>query len=341
MKELYLPSGYLNFQYIYSLKTPFIFIWGGRGIGKTYGAIEEAINQEIRTIFFRRRQTQVDLIFSQPKFNPFRPVCEDHGWEYRMKKLNKYNNEIQITTFEKDFSFGYTAALSTFANLRGFSLPEVDNILYDEFIGEAHEDPIKNEGLALANAYESINRNRELQGRDPVKLVCLTNSNNLINPVFMTFGVLRNVINMIQRGQEVETLPDRGITLINALRSPISERKKETALYKAVADKSFTDMAIRNIFPSTINVNLKSFSLRELKPFIEIGEIMIYKLKNSDGFYVSPHKMVPMLKYNVDDQDLMRFQKVHRYLDVYYVANKIYFETLDCDIIFRKYFYGY
>ena len=41
---------------------------------------------------------------------------------------------------------------------------KASDIIFAEFIPEAHERLIKNEAAALFNFYETINRNRELDG---------------------------------------------------------------------------------------------------------------------------------------------------------------------------------
>ena len=46
-------------------------------------------------------------------------------------------------------------ALSTVSNLRGFDMSDCTLLIYDEFIPEPHERPLKNEAAALFNAYEN------------------------------------------------------------------------------------------------------------------------------------------------------------------------------------------
>lgn len=42
--NLYLDNGYVDIRSIRESGYPFIFMWGGRGIGKTYGVIDDVIN---------------------------------------------------------------------------------------------------------------------------------------------------------------------------------------------------------------------------------------------------------------------------------------------------------
>ena len=44
-KELYLDSGYLNAKWVIDLPYPFVFCVGGRGTGKTYGALDTCVQE--------------------------------------------------------------------------------------------------------------------------------------------------------------------------------------------------------------------------------------------------------------------------------------------------------
>lgn len=78
MKEsdLYLESGYLDMDRIISISNTFCFIIGGRGTGKTYGALQYALDRHVKFIYMRRTQTQVDVIKSND-MNPFKSVADD------------------------------------------------------------------------------------------------------------------------------------------------------------------------------------------------------------------------------------------------------------------------
>ena len=56
--SIYLKSGYLDVEKILSYKLPFNFIIGGRGTGKTYGALKTAYINDIRFMLMRRTQAR-------------------------------------------------------------------------------------------------------------------------------------------------------------------------------------------------------------------------------------------------------------------------------------------
>ena len=164
--NLYDRRGYLNIPDILKCKQPFIFVVGGRGTGKTFGALREARRRYratgARFMLLRRMQSQVDLI-NKPEYSPFKAVDRvDHQCTVS-RSLSKYTAGFYDGQMDEHGTpqvtgdcIGYTCALSTISNMRGFDASDVDLIIFDEFIPEAHERPIKNEAAALFNAYETI-----------------------------------------------------------------------------------------------------------------------------------------------------------------------------------------
>jgi hypothetical protein len=163
--------------------------------------IETVIEDEIKFIYMRRTQSQADLI-NKPEFSPFKSLNNDFGWKIGTDSISKYNAGFyqQIESDDRlvctGAPLGFTAALSTISNIRGFDASDVELQIYDEFIPEKHERPIKNEGAAFLNAYETINRNRELKGRKPLQCICLANANDLANPIFMELRLVRKAEQM-------------------------------------------------------------------------------------------------------------------------------------------------
>lgn len=291
-KNIYLDSGYLNIGYILKYPTPFIFVVGGRGTGKTYGALKYVLENDIKFLYMRRTQAQADLI-NKPEFSPFKSVARDMDMLITSAPITKYNSAFYRAEMKDDklmptgAPVGYTLALSTVSNLRGFDMSDCTLLIYDEFIAEAHERPLKTEAQALFNAYETINRNRELNGSMPLKVLCLANANNIANPIFETLGVIDKMYAMQSSGQIVSINNDRGYTLISLSESPISARKRETALYKLTRGTDFESMAIDNSY--NVQYSKTKVNLMEYIPLICVEGITIYKHKTNWRLYVTDH----------------------------------------------------
>lgn len=281
--NLYLPNGYLNMYYLYRHKAPFVFIVAARGTGKTYGGAGIIARKEKPSLFLRRTDTTLRNI-SSPATHPFKTYNEDTGHELSISPIRGMKSFAQITEGEE--LKGYACALSTFKNIRGIDLHDIDLIFYDEFIGESHDRPLKDEGDALANLYESVNRNRELSGAAPVKLIAAANSNRLDNPIFNGWGLTDAAEKMARKGQDIMYMEKRGILIVIPKCSPISELKKKTALYAAMHGTKFEDMAIGNEFAYDDTDDIKTEPLIEHTPVCVIDDMVIYEHKSTGKLYL-------------------------------------------------------
>lgn len=122
--QLYLDNGYLNFRVLRDLPQPFVIAIGGRGTGKTYGALESSIEDGVTFAFMRRTQTQLDII-NRPEFSPVKPVCRARGWQITSAPIARGLTAYYYYEVEDDRQrllgspLGYNIALSTVANIRG------------------------------------------------------------------------------------------------------------------------------------------------------------------------------------------------------------------------------
>ena len=344
---MYDSNGYLDFNYIVNHSLTYTFIVGGRGIGKTFGALKYVLENDIKFIFLRRTQTQIDMIKNED-MNPFRALQSVLGDNYAtaIKKLNK--NITAVYRAEKDSDgiyqpcgkpLGYLMALSTIANIRGFDASDVDCLIYDEFIGEKHESKIQHEGTAFLNAIETIARNRELSGRQPLKVIGLSNSNMLANPLFIELQIVTECERMLNKSQTIRSLPLRDLTLILLNTTPISEKKAQTSLYKlAGRDSSFSKMALDNEFTAEEMADIKSLSLKEYRPIVTVGELNIYRHKSRNDYYITGHSSGSPSQYDSSPMELKRFRHDYYYLWLAYLRRAVMFESYIYKVLFEKYY---
>lgn len=337
--KLYQENGYLNIKGIIAQGLPFNFVVGGRGTGKTYTSLQTVIDERICFMFMRRTQAQADLI-NKPEFSPFKTLNRDNNWNIISKPISKYNAGFYNMQEENEslLPIGYTCALSTVSNIRGFDAQDVTMMIYDEFIPERHERPIKNEGSAFLNAYETINRNRELQGKPPLQVLCLANANDLSNPIFLELGIVKKAENMARKGQEFSIDKNRGIGIFLLKDSPISSMKRNTALYKLTSGSEFERMSIDNTFTEVDYANIAVRPLVEYRPIVAVGEICIYAHKNNNKLYVSTHCTGSPSRYSSGENDLSRFAKAYSWIWGEYMKNNVEFEEILCEILLTKYF---
>lgn len=334
--KLYKEDGYINQEKIINRAGDvFIFEIGGRGIGKTYSIMQEILKLPAgrRFLYMRRTQREANMVSSLT--NPFKALMND-------------NPDLNITYatvaedlggfFRDDELIGYAAALSTFYKVRGVDFSDVDVIYYDEFIPEKSARPLKDEYGAFQNAHETVNRNRELQGKEAVKFICSANSNDIANPIFIGMECVNRIAKMANKSIEEFHIPERKASIYMFMKSPIAEKKMETALYKFTAGQKYQEMAIRNMFDIDTR-SVASRNLLEYKPVCQFGELVIYKHKSRSEYYAACHASgtVPV-KYSTRDNDKKRFIRKYNNLYINYLAGNFLFEDETSMVLFEKIF---
>lgn len=344
--QIYDENGYVDIKKILSLNIPFTIVVGGRATGKTYTTLKTVIEEGICFMYMRRLQSQCDLI-NKPEFSPFKVLNQDMHWHIGVSAISKYNAGFYNMVMDSENGkmitegkpLGYSCALSTISNMRGFDASDVQLLIYDEFIHEKHERDLKNEGDAFLNAYETMNRNRELKGQKPLQCILLANSTNMANPIFMSLGLVRIADKMKKIHNTVYINNKRGIALFMLDDSPISKQKADTVLYRLTENTEFSRMSLANEFSVEEIGKVKSQQLKLYKPLVIVGELCIYSHKSEHSYYCSTHKSGNPEEYGSGYAELTRFRKKYYWLwQREYMDNNIIFEEYICQILFEQYF---
>ena len=281
----------------------FNFVVGGRGIGKTYSTASFMALGEGRGkfLYVRNYETQIDTACTDIG-NPFRKISEDSGHIIYMKKKKNFAL-IYDNYFEDKEQIGAAVHASRYISLKGMDLSWVDYIFFDEFI----EDRALqfDQGEAIKSIQETCNRNRELQGKPPVYMFMMSNSERLNNPALRTFGLIPVIEGMIKSGQTEWNSPTVHLELP---RSEISELKRDTALYKSLDDNdSYKKMALENDFANESFYGIGKKNLNEYVPFLNIDYLYIYRHKSNGTYYVCTRPASHIKKLTTKD-NLMLFK---------------------------------
>ncbi len=337
--KIYNDNGWVNWSSIYPDIKAFCMMVGARGTGKTYGLLRYLLENNIKFIYLRRLKTQLEEC-GDLAGNPFKKINSDTGsliLPYKTKTGIRFcpseiNNNKPVPVGDP---VALGVSLSTVATIRGGDYSDIDCIVFDEAVAMLGEKPIKNEFQAFLNFYETVNRNREIEGKEPVKAFLLGNANKLGNPYFIGWGLMRISLNMINGGQMVYRAEENSRVLILLLHSPISERKRNTVLYKNASD-DFMTMALDNAF-RTDATNIKSVPLREYNHVVSVGELGFWIHKSNRQLYVS--KKTDKTNY-YDDYGIKLKMFVNDYaiFRIKYLAGKLVFEDYETELIFREYF---
>lgn len=339
MGKLYTQDGWVNWDYIVRQTKAFCMVVGARGTGKTFGLMRWLLHQRRPFLYVRRLKSQLDICATIDA-NPFRAINDadkDTIRPFRKNGMIRFCR-TQVDDKGKEYPTGdpvaIGVALSTFQSMRGMDFSNINTIVFDEAVPNIGQKPIKEEFSAFLNLYESVNRNRELTGAQPVQCFLLGNANKLSNPYYTGWQFMRTALHMLDGHQQMWRSEDGSRIMLLLRDSPISAKKAETSLYKN-ATNDFLTMATDNAFrvdPSRI----KSLPLSQCRYVRSVGELGIYALKDSSCYYISAttRKQNSTPGYGIY---LQRFQAEYYFLRLSYMLNHILFESYEIQLIFRQY----
>jgi hypothetical protein len=289
-------------------------IIGGRGIGKTYSILKGLLESDSKFMYVRRTDVEMKNCCKEVN-NPFLTLNEDLGRNVEMKK-----NEDSYVIIEEENILGLGGSLSTFGKFRGSDFSMIDYIIFDEFISTTPYSKIKDEADLFFNMIETVMRNREINGKKPIKIIMLSNSNSLDNGIIKELK-LGEIIRQMKINKEQEYIDtNRNIYLCLPSGLGITEKKKETALYKLTKGTSFFEMSLNNEFTSDNFDDVKKIPVNMLIPLFSYENITFYEVKNKDYIYCS-YRKADCIKYTKENVNMLK--KDYGMLLFYHIESKL------------------
>ncbi len=290
-------------------------IIGGRGIGKTYSALLFAI--ESGEPFIYLRNTDIQLTECCDDFgNPFKRLNKDKGFNISMIKKKEH-----ALIYNDDNIIGYGAALSIFHNLRGVDLSDVKIVIFDEFI-ESRKltfDQFK----SFVHFYETVNRNRELLGEDPLKVIMLSNSQSINNPILIGYDLVGQIESMIANSIRKYKRDDIFLMLPE---SEISELKANTSHYKTLKNTKIYEEIINNKFANDSFYGIvKKKPMREYKCICVIDGIYIWTHKSTGRKYACYTQATNVPEFSSRDNGLIFYRSFGKNLMLEYAGGNLEF----------------
>lgn len=329
----------------YPLGINFYYFCGGRGIGKTYSALDicRKIGQGVadldiygeKFLYLRTTKTEAMSVASA-EGNAFKKYNRGEGYNI----WGDWNDTLGFGNWylgdEEDKHIGYIAGLSTFSNLRGVDFSDVKFILYDECVPEKKKKVnIDGQGRLLLNMLETINRNRALLGEPEVVLCMLSNAIDLGSPLLSELLITPILNNMIIRNQESYTNYDRALHIDKYKDHVISQEKKEKSkLYKFAKGTGFDEEALSGDFVHNDMTAIdKNVNLQQYYCWIQLENVFVYKHKADDKIYITFTPSTPKMEFKVFEK--LKVRELFYWKYKLYVINRcVKYDNYQTKVIF-------
>ena len=325
--NLYDEYGWININEIAKLGKWLNVIIGPRQVGKTYSTLKYLLERNLYFMYVRRTKAEFELMETDSDINPFIKM-KSEGYQIdivehkgvRTIGYASYNDgKVRI---ERKIGTGMT--LEQMAGIRGFNGDKFTDVMFDEFIPEKIVRKRAGEGDALLNAYTTINGNRELFGRPPVRMWLLANSNDLNSEILESLMLTEEVEKLVRRNKEFTITENYFLSLPHS--EKVIEKRKETALMKHLNGQGkFYDMAINNIFAYNDNTLIKNMSIRGMRCIAKLCGYYVYDA--NDIYYVTTIPSRTRKVYHETDTDRIRFQLDFPEFRIMYSMGYVYFKS--------------
>lgn len=329
--NLYLDNGYPNYDYIMQYDSPFTMVIGPRGTGKTYMTLK--IHELYGTfLFVVRTKKKLEYTMNQIT-SPFKillPECvlvkesDEMGLVYA-------NEEDQ----EENKPFCMCVNINTFNNLTGVAFSNIKAVVFDEFTPQKRDRPIKNEFQGYKNIMELIYRNNFTK---KVHTYFFGNSNTMQSPIIVGYRLVKPLYEMYKNHETIRYLPDKLMTIVLLLDSPIAERKALNDFYRSIGrhnagmelDNTFTDLSVEYV---------KHQNIAEYTPELITPAFTLWYHKSKDVMYVTKRIRAGGCKELANTPATIAFwQKSCRVYYNYFLKGHMLFASYDVQCDFQQSF---
>jgi hypothetical protein len=206
---------------------------GSRGIGKSYSLKKHVVNRFLKhgKQFIYLRRYKGELVKLPQWFNDIKQEFPDT--EFKVKGRQLFINGKQA---------GWGIPLSAWQSEKSNAYPDVETILFDEFIREKDNSGyLPNEVPALLNFMDTVFRDRE-----NVRCVCLSNAVTIVNPYFLYFGLIPDIKKRFNAYESIVIeIPDS---------TDFSAARRKTKFGTLIDGTEYGEMALDNTFTNDSSV---------------------------------------------------------------------------------------
>ena len=273
-----LDDGYYHVLYDL-LKYPYAwayFVWSKRGPGKTYSALWLCYYSDIKFIYIKRTDKDVNLILSNNDLDfdasPYKDLKRDKNLKVVGVKIDDGIGGFYEADNEGNPKklLCYVLSFNKVQAYKGFGFSDCEFIIFDEVIPQKGERIKRSEGENLLDLYMTVSRDRQKRGRRPLKMLLFCNAEEISTPVTKELEIIDDIADMNASGQS-HMYTDRKMLLhhITNEEVPISEAETE-GIYEGMKGTAWFDKAFGGYFSGNDFSNVSKRSIRRAVPLIHV-----------------------------------------------------------------------
>lgn len=273
----------------------YFFFQGGRGKGKTYSTLKESlkrISPDNKLFYVRRTDRQIKAC-TKAITNPFKAINMKEGTDIVMKPSEDISLILDMKDKDNPELLGYGGSLSTFGNMRGADFCDVGIIFFDEWINLSPVNTLKDDAYLFFNLFETIARNREMEGKQPPVVILCSNAETINDNIIRTLKLSKPIMEIASSDKGYGTYIDKERVLYYEKLpndGEFEKKKKDTALYKLTKGTRYYDMAVENNFTKDFFGDIKRYKLNEFNPYCAYENLYFYVHKTGGWLYATYRK---------------------------------------------------
>ena len=289
------------------------FVWSKRGPGKTYSALWMCYYNDIKFIYMKRTDKDVNLILKNDNqefdASPYKDLKRDKNINVVGVKIDdgigayyEADNEGEPTKL-----LCYVLSFNKVQAYKGFGFADCEFIIFDEVIPQKGERVRRSEGENLLDLYMTVSRDRQKRGRAPLKLLMFANAEEISTPVTKELEIVDDIADLNANGQS-HLYTDRKMLLhhITNEEVPITESEME-GIYEGMKGTAWFDKAFGGYFSGNDFTNVTKRSIRRSTPLIQLiyrkHSYYIYYNEDKEKYYMCSTPAKCQNVYNLDREN--------------------------------------
>lgn len=289
------------------------FVWSKRGPGKTYSALWLCYYSDIKFIYIKRTDKDVNLILKNDNMDfdasPYKDLKRDKGLNIVGVKIDDGIGAFYEADAEGEPKklLCYVLSFNKVQAYKGFGFADCEFIIFDEVIPQKGERIKRSEGENLLDLYMTVSRDRQKRGRRPLKMLLFCNAEEISTPVTKELEIIDDIADMNASGQAyMFTIRKMLLHHITNDEVPITEAE-EDGIYAGMKGTAWWDKAFGGYFSGNDFSNVSKRSIRRSIPLIHAiyrkHDYYIYYNEEKGRYYMCSAPAKCQYEYNLDREN--------------------------------------